>query len=244
MSEPVFLVTGGSRGIGAAIAEAAARAGYHTLLTYANNEAPAQAIVDRIRAAGGRAEAFRADTARIEDVEALFARVDALGPLKALAYSSGITGEPSYLADAAPETVARVIEVNLIGAIYCAASAVTRMSTAKGGEGGSIVLISSRATAYGSPGEHVWYAASKGGIDALTLGLSREVGSEGIRVNAVSPGPIETQMLSDEKRERSVALTPLQRAGAPEEVAAAVMFLVSEAAGFITGANLAVSGGR
>ena len=118
------------------------------------------------------------------------------------------------------------------------------MSTARGGEGGSIVLLSSRATAYGSPGEYVWYAASKGGVDALALGLAREVGPVGIRVNAVAPGPIGTDMLSDDKKARASSLTPLQRIGLPEEVAEAVMFLVSDQASFVTGANLAVSGGR
>jgi len=244
MSLPVFLVTGGSRGIGAAIAQAAGKAGFHVLLSYVSNQAQADAVVERIRGGGGAADAIRADTGRVSDVEALFARADQLGALKALAYNGGITGAASPLADAEPETFARVIEVNLTGAMLCARQAVRRMSTARGGEGGSIVFLSSRATAYGSPGDHVWYAASKGGVDALSLGLAREVGPEGIRVNAVSPGPIGTEMLSADRRAMASTVTALKRVGEPEEVASAVMFLVSDAASYITGANLAVSGGR
>lgn len=244
MSLPVFLVTGGSRGIGAAIAVAAGKAGYNVLLTYATNAAQAENVVGRIRADGGSAQAFRADTGKPADVEALFARADELGLLKALAYNGGITGAASPLADAEPETFTRVIEVNLTGAMLCARQAVRRMSTARGGEGGSIVFLSSRATAYGSPGDHVWYAASKGGIDALSLGLAREVGPEGVRVNAVSPGPISTEMLSPDRKALASTVTALKRVGEPEEVASAVMFLVSEAASYVTGANLAVSGGR
>ena len=200
--------------------------------------------MQKIKIAGGEAQAVRADTSRVEDVEALFATVDAAGRLKAMVYNGGITGSPSRLEAADPETLSRVINVNLLGALLCARAAIPRMSTRQGGEGGAIVLMSSRATAYGSPNECVWYAASKGGIDALSLGLSREVGLDGIRVNAVSPGPIDTGMLSEEKRKSALALSPVGRIGTPEEAAAAVMFLTSGEASFITGANLSVSGGR
>jgi len=244
MNEGVFLVTGGSRGIGAAIAVAAAQAGYRVLLSYASDEAAARQVVDRIHAAGGTAQAMRADTADAQAVAALFAAADAMGTLRALICSGGITGPASTLADASPETLARVIDVNLVGAMLCAREGVRRMATGRGGAGGAIIFLSSRATAYGSPDEYIWYAASKGGIDALTLGLAREVGGQGIRVNAVSPGPIDTGMLSDEKRARAMALSPVGRIGTPEDVAASVMFLVSDAAAFVTGANLAVSGGR
>ena len=244
MGKGVFLVTGGSRGIGAAIARQAAQAGYAVLLSYVSRPDDADAVVAAIRADGGTAEAFRADTSKPDEVGALFARADALGPLAVMAYNAGITGTPSRIDASTPENMARVIEVNLTGALYCARAAVLRMAACHGGVGGSIILISSRATAYGSPGEHVWYAASKGGIDTLTLGLSRELGPDGIRVNAVSPGPIGTEMLSEEKKIRAVGLTPLQRVGDPAEVAAAVMFLASDDASFVTGANLAVSGGR
>jgi len=242
--KPIFIVVGGSRGIGAAIALAAAEADYGVLLTYASDSVQAQAVAGRILQAGGTVEVLRGDTSRTADVAALFAAADRMGRLAVLVYSGGITGRSSKLADADPAEIARVIDVNLTGALLCAREAIARLSTARGGVGGSIVLLSSRASEYGSPGEHVWYAASKGGIDSLTLGLAREVGSEGIRVNAVSPGPIATGMLSEEKKARATALSPVQRIGTPEEVAAAVMFLVSEQASFVTGANLAVSGGR
>lgn len=244
MSAPVFLVTGGSRGIGAAIAVAAGQAGYQVLLSYASNAAQADAVVERICGAGGTAQAVRADTSNVDDVAALFVAADAMGPLKVLAYSGGITGDRSPLADAAPETYARVVDVNLTGAMHCAREAVRRMSTKRGGTGGSIVFLSSRATAYGSPGDYVWYAASKGGVDALTIGLSREVGPEGIRVNAVSPGPIDTDMLDEGRRKTAASLVPLGRLGQPAEAAAAVLYLASDAASFVTGANLSVSGGR
>jgi len=244
MDGSVFLVTGGSRGIGAAIAVAAAQAGYRVLLSYASAQDKAAQVVEHIESLGGTARAVRADTADADAVAALFAAADAMGPLKVLACSGGITGAPSSLAEAPPETLSRVIDVNLVGAMLCAREAVRRMSTERGGAGGAIVFLSSRATAYGSPGEHVWYAASKGGVDALTTGLAREVGGQGIRVNAVSPGPIDTGMLSAEKRAAATALSPVKRIGTPEEAAAAVMFLASDAASFITGANLAVSGGR
>lgn len=240
----VFVVAGGSRGIGAAIAVAAAAAGYAVLLTYASNAQAAQEVVGRIEAAGGIARAVRADTALPEDVAAMFAAADAMGPLAVLAYSGGITGTASPLADAEPETIARVIAVNLTGAMLCAREAIVRMSTARGGAGGAIVFLSSRASDYGSPGEHVWYAASKGGVDSLTRGLAREVGKEGIRVNAVSPGPVATEMLDPAKQERAAGLSPIGRIGTPEEIAAAVLFMASDAASFVTGANLAVSGGR
>src|SRR5688572_20168737 len=240
----VFVVTGGSRGIGEAIAVAAAAAGYAVLLTYASNEAAARDVVDRIEAAGGTARAVRADTALAEEVTALFDKADEMGRLAVLAYSGGITGKASPLADADPEGIARVIAVNLTGAMLCARQAIVRMSTARGGAGGAIVFLSSRASDYGSPGEHVWYAASKGGIDSLTRGLAREVGKEGIRVNAVSPGPVATEMLDAAKQERAAGPSPIGRIGTPEEIAAAVMFMVSAEASFVTGANLAVSGGR
>lgn len=242
--KPVFIVVGGSRGIGAAIALAAAETGYGVLLTYASDNVQAEAVARKIRHTGGTAEVLRVDTSEAADVAALFAAADGMGRLAVLAYSGGITGKSSRLANADPADIARVIDVNLTGALLCAREAILRMSTARGGAGGSIVLLSSRASEYGSPGEHVWYAASKGGVDSLTLGLAREVGAEGIRVNAVSPGPIATDMLSEEKKARAAALSPVQRIGTPEEVAAAVMFLVSEQASFVTGANLAVSGGR
>ena len=243
MTASVFLVTGGSRGIGEAVAIAAARTGRVVLLTYAASEARAQDVVDRIRAEGGQALAVRADTGVEADVLRVFEEADRLGRLETLVYSGGVTGAASPLAEAETDTFARVIAVNLCGAMICAREAIRRMSTARGGQGGSIVFVSSRAAAYGAPNEFVWYAASKGGLDSLTVGLAREVGAEGVRVNAVSPGPIDTDMLSREKREGVGARSPMRRTGAPEEVAAAILFLASDAAAYVTGANLAVAGG-
>jgi len=239
----VFLVTGGSRGIGAAIAVAAARQGFEVVLTYASSEQRAQQVVDRILAAGGKAVAVHANTAVEADIHRVYAQVDALGTLAVMVYNAGITGAHSPLADASTATIDEVLAVNLRGAILCSREAIRRMSTRFAGKGGSIVLISSRAALYGSPQEFVWYAASKGGVDSLTNGLSREVGAEGIRVNAVTPGPIITEMHRPGKLEVGAKRAPMQRAGTAEEVAEAVMFLASDAASYVTGANLAVSGG-
>lgn len=243
MSAGVLLVTGGSRGIGEAIAVLGAARGYAVVLSFATNEARAAAVVERIRAAGGTALAVQADTAHEADIERLFAAADELGPLAALAYNAGITGQHSPLADAATATIDDVLAVNLRGAILSCRAAIRRMSTRFGGRGGAIVLLSSRATFYGSPAEFVWYAASKGGLDSLNNGLAREVAAEGIRVNAVSPGPIVTEMHRPGKLEVGAARAPMQRAGTPEEVAETVLFLCSAAASYVTGANLAVAGG-
>jgi NAD(P)-dependent dehydrogenase (short-subunit alcohol dehydrogenase family) len=243
MGAKVFLVTGGSRGIGEAIAVAAAGQGFEVVLTYANNEQRAQAVVERIRAGGGAAVAVHANTAVEADIERVYARIDSLGTLAAMVYNAGITGAHSPLADASTATIDEVLAVNLRGAILCCREAIRRMSTRFAGKGGSIVLISSRAALYGSPSEFVWYAASKGGVDSLTNGLAREVAAEGIRVNAVSPGPIITEMHRPGKLEVGAKRAPMQRAGTAEEVAQAVMFLASDAASYVTGANLSVSGG-
>jgi NAD(P)-dependent dehydrogenase (short-subunit alcohol dehydrogenase family) len=242
--KPVFLLTGGSRGIGEAIALQAARAGYQVLFTYTSNEKAANEVAARIHAEGGIAHVVQADTGKVADIEKMFAAADKLGRLAALVYNGGVTGPSSPLLAASNETLEYVIGVNLTGALISSREAVRRMSTVTGGKGGSIVLISSRAALYGSPGEHVWYAASKGGVDSLTLGLSREVGPQGIRVNAVSPGPIRTDIHVPGKLDAISSGLPLRRAGEPDEVAAAVMFLVSDAASYIAGANLAVAGAR
>jgi len=240
----IFLVTGGSRGIGAAIAADAAAAGYQVLLTYAGRAEQANAVAEDIRARGGRAEAIRADTSKKEDIAAMFAAADRLGRLRVLVYNGGIVGPSSSLLEASDETLASVIDVNLTGALICAREAIRRMATTEGGEGGSIVFISSRAALYGAPGEHVWYAASKGGIDSLTVGLAREVGAMGIRVNAVSPGPIATEIHIPGKLDRIASALPMKRVGQPEEVSSAVMFLVSDAASYVAGANISVAGAR
>jgi len=243
MSAGVLLVTGGSRGIGAAIAVLGAQRGYDVVLSYVNQAGRAAAVVERIRAAGGKALAVQADTAQEADIDRLFAAADGMGRLAAMVYNAGITGSNSPLAEATTATIDAVLDVNLRGAILCCRSAIQRMSTRLNGQGGAIVLLSSRATFYGSPNEFVWYAASKGGVDSLTNGLARELGPEGIRVNAVSPGPIITEMHRPGKLEAAEKRAPLQRAGTPEETAEAVLFLASSAASYVTGANLSVAGG-
>lgn len=244
MSKGIFLVTGGSRGIGEAIARAAAAQGYFVLLTYAGRAEAAQSVVDAIRAGGGRAEAIQADSGNPADIARTFAAVDAHGTLAALVYNGGITGGTGLLVDQSDETLAKVIAVNLTGALLSCREAVKRMSTRLGGQGGSIVLISSRAAALGAPVQHLWYAASKGGIDSLNIGLSKEVAGEGIRVNAVSPGPIATEIHAAGRLDQIRDSLPMRREGTPEEVAAAVMFLVSDAASYIAGANIDVAGAR
>lgn len=243
MQAKVMVVTGGSRGIGEAVAVLAAQRGYEVVLSFASDAARAEAVVERIRRAGGTAEAVRADTAHEAQVDALFAAADRRGRLAAMVYNSGITGAHSPLADADTATIDAVLDVNLRGAILACRASIRRMSTRFGGEGGAIVMVSSRASFYGSPSEFVWYAASKGGMDSLSLGLARELGAEGIRVNVVSPGPIATQMHRPGRLEVAEKRSPMQRAGTPHEVAEAVMFLVSDAASYMSGANLAVAGG-
>ncbi len=240
----VFLVTGGSRGIGEAIARSAAAQGYRVLLTYAGRADRAQAVVDAIRAAGGEADSMEADTGVPADVARMFAAADKLGRLSALVYNGGITGGVGRLADQSDATLAEVIAVNLTGALIASREAVKRMSTRLGGQGGSIVLLSSRAASLGSPNQHLWYAASKGGVDSLNIGLSKEVAAEGIRVNCVSPGPIATEIHAPGRLEAIRDSLPMKREGTAEEVAATVMFLVSDAASYVAGANIEVAGAR
>lgn len=240
----LFLVTGGSRGIGAAIAHQAAAQGYFVLLTYVGRADAAEAVVRAIQADGGRAEAVQADTGVPADIARVFAHADTLGRLSVMVYNGGITGGVGRLADQSDETLAKVIDVNLTGALISCREAVRRMSTARGGEGGSVVLVSSRAGVLGSPAQHLWYAASKGGVDTLTFGLAQEVAGEGIRVNAVSPGPIATEIHAAGRLDAIRDSLPMRREGTPEEVAAAVMFLVSNAASYVAGANIDVAGAR
>lgn len=246
----VLLITGGGRGIGAAIARKAAASGYRVAINYRHDRARADALVDEIGTSGGKAVAIAADIGREEDVKGLFARtVAALGPLTHVVNNAGITGRSSRLDEVSAETVATTIAINLTGAILVAREAVRHLSPRHGGKGGAIVNISSAAATLGSPGEYVWYAASKGGIDSLTIGLARELAEEGIRVNAVTPGMVETEIhdrsTGDPARvERIRPSIPMKRIGKSEEVADAVLYLLGDDASYITGANLRVSGGR
>ncbi|AKH42133.1 NAD(P)-dependent dehydrogenase (short-subunit alcohol dehydrogenase family) [Altererythrobacter atlanticus] len=239
----VMLVIGGNRGIGAAIARLAASRGYAVAITYASNAAPAEDVVAAIEEAGGTAAAFRCDVAEEEDILRLFEDAAVLGQLSAMVYSSGITGDASPLADARARTLRDVVAVNLTGAMLCAREAARHMSTGRGGQGGSITFVSSRAADRGSAGEYVWYAASKGGVNSLSLGLAREVAGEGIRVNCVSPGPVATEMLSPERQAKGAAAVAMGRVADPAEIAEAVLYMASDQASYVTGANLAVAGG-
>ena len=246
---PVLLVTGGSRGIGAAVSLGAARLGWRVAVNYAANEAAADAVVAAIAAIGGEAAAFKADIGSAADIAALFAVVDRhFGRLDGLVNNAGIVDSKQRVDEMPAERVERMMRINVTGSILCAGEAVRRMSTAHGGRGGVIVNISSVAALLGSPAQYVDYAASKGAIDTFTLGLAREVAAEGVRVNAVRPGIIDTEIhasggLPDRVREIAPTL-PMQRAGTAEEVADAVLYLLSPGASYITGAFLNVSGGR
>lgn len=234
----VMVIVGGNRGIGAATARLAAERGWHVVLTSSRPDPAADALAGEI---GGTA--LVCDVRDEAQVQRAFAQAAALGPLAAMVYSSGVTGAASPLADAAADTLRDVVAVNLTGAMLCAREAVRHMSTARGGAGGSITFVSSRASDRGSSGEYVWYAATKGGVNSLAIGLARELAKEGVRVNCVSPGPVATDMLSPQRQAIGAANVPMGRVGQPLEVANAVLFLAGAEASYITGANLAVAGG-
>jgi NAD(P)-dependent dehydrogenase (short-subunit alcohol dehydrogenase family) len=244
-----LIVTGASRGIGAAIANLAGERGFSVAVNFATGTAVAAAVVDQIVSAGGRAYAIQADVAREEDVVRLFGTAEReLGPVNALVNNAGITGGFSRVESVSARTLAQVMAVNVTGAFLCAREAVRRMSTRHGGTGGAIVNISSRAARTGSAGEWVHYAASKGAIDSFTIGLAREVATEGIRVNAVAPGLIETGLHAangaPDRLDRLAATIPMQRPGTPLEVAEGVLWLLSPAASYTTGSILEIGGGR
>lgn len=246
MTGRALVVTGGSRGIGAATALAAAARGYRVCVNYVSDAAAAEGVVRAIGRGGGHAVAIQADTASEEAVVALFERVDReLGPLAALVNNAGITGPIGRVESVSGAVLRRVFEVNVLGCFYCAREAVRRMSMRHGGKGGAIVNLSSAAATLGSPGEYVHYAASKGAIETMTIGLAREVADEGIRVNAVAPGLIETEIHGRSDRlARLAPSVPMRRPGAAAEVAEAILSLLSDAASYVTGASLRVSGGR
>jgi NAD(P)-dependent dehydrogenase (short-subunit alcohol dehydrogenase family) len=244
----VALVTGGSRGIGAAVARAAAAAGWGVCLTFHTDEAAAASVVAELEAGSQAATAVRADIASEGDVLAAFAAADKMGPLTALVANAGIVGGRARLDELTAERVERTLAVNVLGTILCCREAVRRFSTLHGGAGGAIVLVSSAAARLGSPHEYVDYAASKGAVDTLGLGLAREVASEGIRVNVVRPGIIETDIHAaggqPDRVERMTPVIPARRPGRAEEVAAAVVWLLGDDASYCTGSILDVSGGR
>lgn len=243
-----MLVTGGSRGIGAAVARAAAAGGWAVCLTYNDDATAGAAVVAEIEAAGGTASAVRADISVEADVLAAFAAAEAMGPLTALVANAGITGEKARVDELTVERIERMLAVNVLGTVVCCREAVRRLSTRHGGTGGSIVLLSSAAARLGAPNEYVDYAATKGAIDTMTVGLAKEVGGEGIRVNAVRPGLIKTEIHASGgepgRVERLRSAVPLGRGGEASEVAEAIVWLCSDAASYVSGACLDVSGGR
>ena len=240
-----LLVTGASRGIGAAIARLAGARGYDVAVNYLRDEKAAETVVQAVRRAGQRAVAIQGDMAREADIDRMFATIDTeLGRLTHLVYNAGTTGGNSRVEAVEAKTIRDTMELNVVGALLCAKAAVLRMSKKHGGQGGAMVLISSMAATLGSPGEYVWYAASKGAVDAMTIGLSKELAGDGIRVNAVSPGIILTDIHPPGRVERITPTVPMQRAGTVEEVAETALFLLSEAASYTTGTNVRVAGGR
>jgi NAD(P)-dependent dehydrogenase (short-subunit alcohol dehydrogenase family) len=243
------LVTGGSRGIGAATAKLLASQGWDVAIGYRTDEREADSVARVCRSLGQRCVAIQGDVSSDDDVIRLFGAVDeSLGRLDALVNNAGVVDQKARVDEYSPGRVERMFAINVVGPFLCAREAVRRMSKLRGGEGGSIVNVSSAASRLGGPGEYVDYAASKGAIDTMTIGLAREVAAEGIRVNAVRPGVIETTIHASggqpDRLQRLSGAIPMGRTGAPSEVANAIAWLCSDAASYVTGSLLDVSGGR
>ncbi len=248
-SSPIVLITGGSRGIGAATARLAAARGYAVAFTYLERSGAAHALAEEIAAAGGTALAMQADIGIEADVLRVFRDVDArLGALTALVNNAGVLERQMRLDQMDVRRWTRVLTTNVVGSFLCAREAVRRMSSKHGGHGGAIVNLSSMASVIGGANEYIDYAASKGAVDSMTVGLAREVASEGVRVNCVRPGPVHTEIHASggepARIDRIKATIPMQRGGEPEEVASTILWLLSDEASYITGAIVDVSGGR
>jgi NAD(P)-dependent dehydrogenase (short-subunit alcohol dehydrogenase family) len=245
---PVLLITGAGRGIGAATARLAAGRGYDVAVNYKSDAASAAEVVAAVKAQGRNALAIAADMGKEAEVERLFQAADRLGPLSHFVYNAGIPGRAGRLENASSAMMREVLEVNVLGALWSMQHVIRRMSQKHGGQGGAVVLLSSVAADIGGPNEYVWYAASKGAIESMTYGLSKELATDGIRVNCVSPGASETRIHADagtpDKLQRVGPMIPMGRVGKPEESAEAVLFLLSDAASYISGTVLRVAGGR
>jgi NAD(P)-dependent dehydrogenase (short-subunit alcohol dehydrogenase family) len=242
---PVLLITGASRGIGAATARMAAKRGYDVAVNYVRDKSAADGVVKDVEAEGRRAVAIQGDMAQEADIERLFEETKAaLGPITHFVYNSGIVGHISRLDAVETKTLREVLDLNVLGALISMRTAIRHMSTAHGGKGGAIVLIGSATASLGAPNDYVWYAASKAAVETIAVGAAKEVAKEGMRVNTVAPGPIDTEIHEPGRLDRIMPFVPIGRAGTPEEVAEAVLFLLSDAASNITGTTLRVAGGR
>jgi NAD(P)-dependent dehydrogenase (short-subunit alcohol dehydrogenase family) len=242
---PILLITGGSRGIGAAAAKLAGARGFDVAVNYVSDRKAADGVVATIAAAGRRAVAVQADMGREEDIARMFAEVDQkLGRITHLVYNTGITGPMSRVEAIEAKALRDVLDVNVIGAFLCVKAAIARMSTRQGGHGGTIVFLSSAMATLGGAGEYVCYAASKAAIECMTIGLARELVPDGIRVNAVAPGPVITDIHPPGRLERLIANVPMGRAGTVDEIAEAILFMLSDQCAFTDGAVLRVAGAR
>jgi NAD(P)-dependent dehydrogenase (short-subunit alcohol dehydrogenase family) len=245
MSRPVLLIAGGSRGIGAAAAKLAGARGYDVAINYKSNSNAAAGVVEAVKKSGGKAVAIQGDMAIENDIERVFDTAsDTFGSLTHFVHSSGIIGDNSRLDEASAATIREVLDIDTFGALLCLRACIRHMSTKHGGKGGSVVMLSSMAAPLGGANECVWYAAAKAGVDSMVIGASREVAKEGMRINAVTPGVIDTDIQPPGRIDRVTPMLPMGRAGEAGEVAEAVLFLLSDAASYINGANLRVSGGR
>ncbi len=249
MTNPIVLITGGSRGIGAATALLAAQRGFAVAVNYTSNSLAADEVVRQIRASGGTAITVQADVALETDIMAMFEKVDAkLGRITSLVNNAGVVDVASRVDAMTTTRLKRMFDINVLGSFVCAREAVKRMSTRYGGAGGTIVNLSSVAARLGGPGQYVDYAASKGAIDTFTLGLAKEVAAEGIRVNAVRPGIIETDIHASggepERAQQMAPMLPMQRAGSALEVAKAIVWLMTDDSSYTTGSMIDVAGGR